>query len=180
MAGCGRPAAERTPQNLPRAEAPEVPAVVFLEGKSGQNVRGTIRFTREAEGIRVAGEIEGLQPGEHGFHIHEKGDCSSPNAESAGAHWDPAGEPHGGRDADRRHAGDLGNITADASGRARVDFVDARLVHHGLATLVGLALVVHSARDDLASQPAGNAGARVACGRIEREMPIIPTAGGQH
>ena len=104
-----------------------------------------------------------------GVHFHEKGDCSDPNATSAGGHYNPNfGAHHGGPMSDPRHGGDLGNLTADASGRGSLDVVVPDLsldsVQNGV---VGKSIVVHEKADDLKSDPAGNSGPRVACGRIQ-------------
>ena len=82
-------------------------------------MRGEVQFFRDGNGIRVEAQMTDLMPGPHGFHIHEKGDCSAADASSAGGHFNPTGKPHGGPDSDARHAGDFGNIEADATGNAR-------------------------------------------------------------
>lgn len=145
-------------------------ATATIEPASGSDVRGTVSFDGEEGGVRVRIDLIGLRPGSHGFHIHEKGDCSAPDASSAGEHFNPTEMPHGGPDAERRHAGDLGNVVADDSGKARVSRLDGQLSLEGPASIVGRAVVVHADPDDLASQPSGNAGARVGCGVIRR-MP---------
>ena len=153
-------------------EAPKVQsAIAVLYPTMGHSVKGTVRFNLVPGGIRVAGQIEGLKPGEHGFHIHEFGDCSAPDAESAGGHFNPRGMQHGARHAEHRHVGDLGNVTGDREGRAVFDFVDKQLV---LSAILGRAVVVHADVDDLKTQPAGNAGARVACGVVAIAKPADP------
>lgn len=142
-------------------------AICHLSAVGDSGVQGTVRFTSEAGGVRVMVDISGLTPGDHGFHVHEKGDCSAPDATSAGGHYNPTGAPHAARDAQSRHLGDLGNITADASGRAQTSFVDTHLQLTGANSIVGHAIIVHAGADDLTSQPSGNSGARVACGVIE-------------
>ena len=143
--------------------------VAAIEPTQGQTAKGEVRFYKVDGGVRVVASLEGLTPGRHGFHLHEKGDCSAPDAASAGAHYNPGSAPHGGPSADRagRHAGDLGNIEAGADGKARYDRVDTVLDY---AQLVGLSVLVHAGEDDLTSQPAGNSGARVGCG-VVRERP---------
>jgi Cu-Zn family superoxide dismutase len=142
--------------------------VADLSPTAGNTVRGTVSLTQEAGGVRIVADLSGLTPGEHGFHIHETGDCSAPDAAPAGDHFNPVGAPHGAPEAQVRHVGDLGNITADASGNARYDRVDARLSLEGEHSVIGRAIVVHAGADDLTSQPAGNAGPRAACGVISR------------
>ncbi len=141
-------------------------AIAVLHPTEGNKVTGTVTFTKEKNGVRVVAEIDGLSPGEHGFHIHEFGDCSRPDAESAGGHFNPTGKPHGGPTDKERHVGDLGNITANAEGKARYDRVDSGLSLTGPTSIIGHAVIVHANRDDLKSQPSGNAGARLACGVV--------------
>ena len=111
-----------------------------------------------------------IEPGDHAIHIHEKGDCSAPDAKSAGDHFNPTKAPHGAPDAPQHHAGDLGNLTAGEDGVAQktvtVDFVT---VADGEKSAVGKAVVVHEKPDDMKSQPAGNAGARISCGVVARK-----------
>src|SRR5256885_6359060 len=94
-------------------------AVAVLNPTQGNNVHGTVYFTRIAGGVRIDGEINGLKPGTHGFHIHDKGDCSAPDAMSAAGHYNPTGQPHGAPYSVQRHMGDFGNIEANASGVAK-------------------------------------------------------------
>jgi Cu-Zn family superoxide dismutase len=110
--------------------------------------------------------VTGLTPGAHGFHVHEFGDCSMADGTCAGAHFNPTGAPHGGPDDARRHAGDLGNVKADESGKAIYKRVDKMLALNGPSSIIGRSIIVHAAPDDLKTQPSGNAGARVGCGVI--------------
>ena len=132
----------------------------------GNTASGEVRFYQVDGGVRIVASVSGLSPGKHGFHIHEKGDCSAPDAMSAGGHYNPLGAPHGSPDANRtaRHMGDLGNLDAGAGGEATYDRVDSLLV---FADLTGLSVLVHAKEDDLTSQPVGNAGARLGCGVIQ-------------
>ena len=141
-------------------------ATVKLAPTANQTARGEVTFTQEAGGVKVVGSFSGLVFGEHGFHVHEKGDCSAPDGASAGAHFNPTTQPHGARDAAARHVGDLGNLKADPYGLARVDFVDPKLSLSGPNGIIGKAVIIHEKVDDY-SQPSGNAGARQACGVIE-------------
>ena len=142
-------------------------AVAVLSPAPNGKVKGQVTFREEAQGVRVIANIEGLTPGKHGFHIHEKGDCSAPDAISAGAHFNPTGAKHGAPDAADRHVGDLGNITADANGKAQYKRLDTQLSFDGAASILNRAVIVHAVPDDLMTQPTGNAGARVACGVIQ-------------
>jgi Cu-Zn family superoxide dismutase len=151
------------------AEKPSVPlkAIAVLHPTAGNNVSGTVTFTQVADGVQVHAEITGLTAGNHGFHVHEFGDCSAPDASSAGAHFNPTHQPHAGPDAAARHVGDMGNVQADASGKAKLDYVDHQIsLINDQRSVIGRSVVVHAKADDLKSQPAGDSGARVACGAI--------------
>jgi Cu-Zn family superoxide dismutase len=149
------------------ASAAGAKATVKVSPTANQTARGEVTFTAEAGGVHVVGSFSGLVYGEHGFHVHEKGDCSAPDGTSAGGHFNPATKPHAAREAAERHAGDLGNLKADPYGLARVDFVDATLSLSGPDSIIGKAVIVHEKADDFKTQPTGNAGARQACGVIE-------------
>jgi superoxide dismutase, Cu-Zn family len=140
-----------------------------LHPTKGNNVTGTVTFTTVEDGVRVIADVQGLTPGDHGFHIHEFGDCSAPDASSAGAHFNPTKKSHGSPENSNRHVGDLGNITADSSGRAHYDRVDHVIDLNGDDHIVGRSVVIHAQADDFVTQPSGNSGARVACGVIEAE-----------
>lgn len=145
-------------------------ATVWLSAASGSNVRGLVNFIRQSDGrIQVYASVSGLTPGKHGFHIHEKGDCSAPDASSAGGHFNPTGMPHAGPHDAQRHVGDFGNLEADASGNAHYSKVFSNLPFDGNNSIIGRAVIVHAQADDLKTQPTGNAGGRVACGVIERK-----------
>jgi Cu-Zn family superoxide dismutase len=142
-------------------------ATVKVAPTANQTARGEVTFTAEAGGVHVVGTFSGLVYGEHGFHVHEKGDCSAPDGTSAGGHFNPGAKPHAARDAAARHAGDLGNLKADPYGLARVDFIDTTLSLSGPDSIIGKAVIIHEKADDFTTQPTGNAGARQACGVIE-------------
>lgn len=131
---------------------------------------GTITFTQTGSKVHVVGEITGLSPGKHGIHIHEKGDMSAPDLMSTGGHFNPDKHIHGGPTTSPVHAGDFGNLTADSSGKAFIDLtVDDISIGEGASDILGRAVIVHAKEDDLKSQPAGAAGARIAGGVIERK-----------
>jgi len=138
-------------------------AVCILVPMKASGVNGTILLKQEKGYARVTGEVTGLKPGKHGFHIHMFGDLRAPDGISAGGHYNPHGHPHGGVESKERHEGDLGNIEADAKGVAKFD---VKADHVVLNDIVGRSLVVHADADDLKSQPAGNAGPRIAVGVI--------------
>ena len=141
-------------------------AVAVLYPTQGSSVKGTITFTKTGDGVQVEGEVTGLTPGKHGFHVHEFGDVTSPDGTSAGGHFNPTGHKHGAPDSDERHAGDFGNIEAGQDGTAKVSFVDKKITLDGATSILGRGLVVHAKADDLKSQPSGEAGDRVAVGVI--------------
>jgi superoxide dismutase, Cu-Zn family len=144
-------------------------AIAVLHPSEGNKVSGTVTFTEVGDGVQVRAEISGLAPGNHGFHVHEFGDCSAADASSAGAHFNPTHKPHAGPDTPERHVGDMGNVQADASGKATLEYVDHQIsLANDERSAVGRSVVVHAKADDLKSQPAGDSGARVACGVIGR------------
>ena len=142
--------------------------IAVLHPASGSQVTGTVTFTKLTEGVKVVADVAGLTPGKHGFHVHEYGDCSAPDAASAGSHFNPTKDPHAGHDAAQRHMGDLGNIEADASGKARLELTDKKIK---LDAILGKSVIVHEKADDLKTQPTGDAGGRVACGVIGDAKP---------
>jgi superoxide dismutase, Cu-Zn family len=154
--------------------APTAPAAAVTKAhamlhatKSGGDVNGEVTFTPTEGGILVHAEVRGLKPGKHGFHIHEFGDCSAPDASSAGGHFDPAMTKHHAAPTDPvRHGGDMGNITADAQGVATIEYTDPALSFIGPGSILGRSVIVHENEDDLKTQPTGNAGGRLACGII--------------
>jgi Cu-Zn family superoxide dismutase len=145
-------------------------AIAVLHPTAGNNVTGLVTFTKSGDAIKVVADITGLTPGKHGFHVHAFGDCSSSDGSSAGGHFDPTHKQHGAPDASERHAGDLGNIEADASGKAHLEWNDKVMKLSGADSIVGHAVIVHEKADDF-SQPTGNAGGRLACGVIGVAKP---------
>jgi Cu-Zn family superoxide dismutase len=150
----------------PAKMAAPTKAVCVVHPLKDSHVHGIVVFTDKDGRVEITGEIMGLTPGKHGFHVHEFGDCSSPDGMSAGAHFNPDKEKHGGPHSKERHVGDLGNIEADASGKAVINMTDTLVQLHGPHSVIGRSLVVHAKADDLTSQPAGDAGGRIGCGII--------------
>lgn len=142
-------------------------ATAELQALGGSNVTGKATFTATSDGkVLVEADISGLTPGKHGFHIHEFGDCSAPDGMSAGGHFNPDGHEHGPPGV-TAHPGDLGNLEADANGRATLSLVlDQVTLDAGPLSILGRGLIVHADPDDLMSQPVGMAGARIACAVI--------------
>jgi Cu-Zn family superoxide dismutase len=149
-----------------RADSDVTTAIAVLHPTQGSKVHGVVKFTKTDDLVKVTGEITGLAPGLHGFHIHEFGDCSSSDGKSAGGHFNPTGVEHGGPDSQKHHVGDLGNIEANGEGVATVNVTSELIEFEGDNSILGRGLIVHAGQDDLKSQPSGNAGGRVACGVI--------------
>ena len=143
-------------------------ASATLDSRSGSNVKGTVNFTWQGHDVLVTGNFYGLKPNaEQGFHIHEKGDCSAPDAASAGGHFNPDTKAHGMPGSGSNHAGDMPNIKSDASGNASYSTtLTGFAVNSGSVGILGKSVVVHRDPDDYKSQPAGNSGPRIACGLI--------------
>ena len=143
-------------------------AVATLEPTKGNTAAGTVTFQQKGDRVMVTANVTGLPPNsEHGFHAHEKGDCSSGDGMSTGGHFNPNGKPHGPQSADH-HAGDMPGLKADANGNAQASFeLTGVTIGTGAADLVGRGLIVHAGPDDFKTQPTGNSGARVACGVIK-------------
>jgi Cu-Zn family superoxide dismutase len=143
-------------------------AVASLEPTAGNSVRGSVTFTQDGDEVRVHANVSGLPPGsEHGFHIHDKGDCSSGDGMSTGGHFNPGGKPHGPQSGEH-HAGDMPSLVADAYGNANASFElkGVKVGGGGPTDVIGHGLIVHKDSDDFKTQPTGNAGARVACAVI--------------
>jgi len=141
---------------------------VTLQPTQGSSVKGTVDVVTMGRGVHFTGTVTGLTPGKHGFHVHATGDCSAPDAASAGAHFNPDNKNHGAPSAPEHHAGDFGNVEADSSGTAKIDMhVNGLTLGAEPNSILGKALIVHGGEDDLTTQPAGNAGARLACGVIK-------------
>ena len=144
-------------------------AVARLEPTKGNTTSGTVEFRQRGGSVEVVATVTGLSPNQqHGFHVHEKGDCSSGDGNSAGGHFNPDNRPHGPQSG-AHHAGDMPNLRADASGNAKATFTLAdRTIADGPKSLAGRGLIVHKDPDDYTTQPTGNAGARLACAVIRR------------
>jgi Cu-Zn family superoxide dismutase len=194
MAACGgqateppaAPAAPPPPAEPPPAAATETPAVppapeaaatpkaaprsieIPIEAKSGSKLKGKALLTETEGGVHVLLTLEGVDPGEHGSHVHEKGDCSAPDGASAGGHFNPASHDHGLPGAEKRHLGDLGNIVIGKDGKGSLDITapGANLKEGDAQSFIGRAIIVHAKKDD-GGQPTGNAGGRIGCGVIK-------------
>ena len=158
LAGC-----QSIPADAPRATANVHPT------KNGK-ASGTVDFYQIGSKVRVVANISGLVPGrQHGFHIHEAGDCSSGDGMSTKGHFNPLGKPHAHHATADRHAGDMPALQSDATGKAVLETdLDVITVTAGPTSVVGRGLIVHADPDDYKTQPTGNAGARIGCAVIQR------------
>ncbi|REH01721.1 superoxide dismutase family protein [Flavobacterium aquicola] len=140
-----------------------------FESKSSSNVTGTATFVEKNGKVTFTAKISGLKPGIHAIHIHEKSDCSAADGSSAGGHWNPTFKKHGKWGDVEHHRGDIGNFTADEKGNGTITLTTDEWSIGGddpAKDILGKGLIVHQGADDFVSQPAGNAGARVACSAI--------------
>ncbi|HSP17347.1 MAG TPA: superoxide dismutase family protein [Thermoanaerobaculia bacterium] len=142
-------------------------AMAMLSPTSGSSANGMVHFQELGDGsVDVLIDLSGVPPGTHGFHVHVNGDCGD-NGNAAGGHFNPMNMPHAAPDAQSHHAGDFGNVTADAKGEVHTHFnTRAITVHEGMTSAVGHAVILHANPDDLTTQPTGNAGPRIACGVV--------------
>lgn len=140
---------------------------VVFQSKSGSQLAGTAKLTEASGGVQVELSLQNVAPGEHGAHVHETGDCSAPDASSAGSHFNPASTPHALPEASPRHLGDLGNISIGEDGTGTLEIVapGANLQEGDPSSFLGKAIVIHEKADD-GGQPVGNAGGRIGCAEI--------------
>jgi Cu-Zn family superoxide dismutase len=191
LIACGRteppPTSPESTANTPAANEPAVPANTTpsaaahatLSGAPAKPgapatataLGGTLQLAAATGGVQLTGQVTGLAPNsEHAFHIHQTGDCSSPDFKSAGEHFNPDGAMHGAPDSATHHLGDLPSLKANDQGTANVDalIANATLADGGMHDILGKALVVHAKADDYKTQPSGNSGDRIACGVIDK------------
>lgn len=141
-------------------------AVAVIQPTEGNDVNGVVFFKKVKNGIEITARIEGLEPGNHGFHIHQFGDIRKSDGTSAGGHFNPENVNHGAPTDSVRHVGDLGNILANKNGIATYNRIDSVITFSGKHSIMGRGIIIHAGVDDLASQPTGAAGSRVAMGVI--------------
>jgi superoxide dismutase, Cu-Zn family len=156
------PACQTTPEQPLRATA-------GLQPTKGSKAFGEATFEPAGDKVRVVVVAQGLRPNqEHGFHIHEAGDCRSGDGMSAKGHFNPHSKPHGQPGSAERHAGDLPSLQAGKDGRAKLEVtIDGVTLAPGPASIVGRGVIIHADPDDFKTQPTGNSGARIACGVIK-------------
>ncbi|MET3447692.1 MULTISPECIES: superoxide dismutase family protein [unclassified Ralstonia] len=167
MAGCASNSASTAKAG--NAGDGAMAASAVLAPKSGSTVQGSVKLAQQGDNrVAMAVDISGLPAnGMFGFHVHEKGDCSSPDGNSAGGHFNPTGQQHGDPRQGAHHAGDIPMLQSDANGKAVGSIVLSGVtLSPGPTSLVGHALIVHAGKDDYMTQPTGNSGGRVACGVI--------------
>ncbi len=146
-------------------------AVCVVVPVGDHEVSGTLRFVQDGDTVHISGVVKGLSPGKHGFHVHEFGDVSgNKDGKSTGGHYNPEATKHGKPSDKERHVGDLGNITADKNGVAKVDITDKVITLCGPHSIIGRSILIHAGADDY-GQPTGNAGARVGFGVIGIAKP---------
>jgi superoxide dismutase, Cu-Zn family len=141
-------------------------AVALISPTKGNSVHGTITFQKNIEGVNIIINLAGLTPGKHGFHIHEFGDITSDDGNSAGGHFNPTAMPHGNPTSLQHHGGDLRNVVADEKGSAYLEYTDPTIELNGKHSIIGRSVVVHEKEDDYITQPTGNSGARIGVGVI--------------
>ena len=142
---------------------------ITFESKSNSTVKGTATFTEKKGKVTFIAKLSGLTPGIHAIHIHEKSDCTAADGSSAGGHWNPTFKKHGQWGVGEYHRGDIGNFIADEKGNGSITLTTDQWAIGGkdeTKNILGKGLIVHQGADDFVSQPAGNAGARVACSAI--------------
>jgi superoxide dismutase, Cu-Zn family len=161
--------AGQAPPTSPAAEpGPEL--VVPIQARSGSNLEGTSRFSQRGDEVLLVVEVRNVPPGPKAVHLHEFGDCSHPQAESAGGHWNPQDHPHGRLHHGEAHLGDIGNIDVAGDGTGRLEFATREwTIGTGADNdILGKSIVVHEGPDDFTTQPTGDAGGRIGCGVVQR------------
>jgi Cu-Zn family superoxide dismutase len=150
---------------------PVAKALAIIEPRSGSSTNGMASFTSDGKTVTLQLEVANAPPGEHAVHIHEKPDCSAPDAQSAGPHWNPTGAAHGKWGEKHFHLGDIGNLEIDDKGRGSLTLsTELWTIGTGLSNdVVDHAIVVHIHKDDFATQPDGAGGTRIGCGVIKRD-----------
>jgi Cu-Zn family superoxide dismutase len=172
VVGCGKKEESPAPAPAPETPAPAptpvpVQAVTKLQGAEGSGIEGAVEFVQAGDTVTIAAYVSGVEPGEHGFHIHEAGVCEG-DFTSSGDHFNPTDHPHGAPGEAESHAGDLGNITVGEDGTGSLELTSTVLtVDPGPNSVVGKAVILHEKPDDLESQPTGAAGGRIACGVVQ-------------
>lgn len=141
-------------------------AIALITPTKGNTVSGVVTFNQQVDGLHVNAQLNGLTPGNHGFHIHEFGNCACDDGVCAGDHYNPTNQPHAGPTSAHRHIGDLGNLLANENGKVNCQYIDKEMALNGPYSIIGRSVVVHEKEDDFTTQPSGNSGARIGIGVI--------------
>ncbi len=155
------------------AIAPLNQAIAVLSPTEGNATAGVVKFEQTDDEVTITAEVSGLKPNSiHGWHIHEYGDLTSLEGKATGGHYNPGNLPHALPDNPERHAGDLGNLKADETGKAQVELsVNNVSINGDQSPILGRAIIIHAQEDD-GGQPTGNAGGRMAQGTIGVRQPL--------
>jgi Cu-Zn family superoxide dismutase len=146
---------------------------VQLKDAQGKSVGTAVLWSKSGQpGVFIKANLHGLPPGEHAFHFHGKAQCDAPDFKSAGPHFNPDGKKHGLENPEGHHAGDMNNFTVNAKGQAKFSVLNKDVTlgddSHSLFSNGGTALMIHAKADDMKTDPAGNAGDRIACGAVTK------------
>jgi Cu-Zn family superoxide dismutase len=165
---------EIEPEILEGPEAEITEALAVMRPTEGSETSGTVRFSKNENGIQILADLSGLARGKHGIHVHRLGDCSAADASSAEGHFNPEDMPHGAPTDAQRHVGDLGNLVVEEGGAVSYEWTDTVVSFAGDHSIIGRSVIVHSGEDDFRTQPTGDAGSRIACGVIGIAEETIP------